>query len=134
LTGDEGAIPRRGANVIGDLFWGTEGWMAVDGSGFTVYKGETNEKAMEVKSSGGDTAEHMRNFIDCCKSRDHTKLTADIEIGVASAALCHLANIAYRVGRTLQFDPAKMKFIGDTEADKMLTRPYRKPYVVPEKV
>ena len=34
----------------------------------------------------------------------------------------------------LQFDPAKMKFIGDAEADKMLTRPYRKPYVVPEKV
>lgn len=134
LTGDEGGIKRRGGNVIGDLFWGTEGWMAVDGDGFTVYKGETNEKVLEEKGAGSDTAQHMQNFIDACKSRDHTKLNADIEIGAASAALCHLTNIAYRLQRRLQFDPAKMKFVGDTEADKMLTRPYRKPYVVPEKV
>ena len=135
LTGDEGGLSRRGSgNVVGDLFWGSEGWMSVDGSGFTVYKGETSEVAMQEKSTGTDTAHHMQNFIDCCKSRDHTKLNADIEIGAASAALCHLANIAYRVGRRVQFDSAKMKFVDDTEADKLLTRQYRKPYVVPEKV
>ncbi len=135
LTGDEGGLARRGSgNVVGDLFWGSEGWMSVDGNGFTVYKGETNEVAMQEKSTGTDTAQHMQNLIDCCKSRDHTKLNADIEIGAASAALCHLANIAYRVGRRLQFDPAKMKFVNDAEADKLLTRQYRKPYVVPEKV
>jgi predicted dehydrogenase len=134
LTGGEGGLQRRGGNYVGDLFWGSDGWMSVDGSGFTVYKGETNEVALEGKSQGGDTVPHMQNFIDACKSRDHTKLHADIEAGATSAAICHLSNIAYRLGRKLTFDPAKMKFVGDSEADKMLTREYRKPYVVPEKV
>ncbi|MFW6162863.1 MAG: hypothetical protein ACODAJ_08820, partial [Planctomycetota bacterium] len=40
----------------------------------------------------------------------------------------------YRLGRTLEFDPEKEQFVGDPEADKLLTRPYRAPYVVPEKV
>jgi predicted dehydrogenase len=134
MTGEEGGLARRGGNIVGDLFWGSDGWMAVDGSEFTVYKGESNEKIMQEKSAGGDTNPHMSNFLEACKSRDHTKLTADIEIGAASAALCHLANISYRLGRRLNFDPAKMKFVNDAEADKMLTRPYRKGYVVPEKV
>jgi len=134
LTGGEGGLQRRGSNYVGDLFWGSDGWMSVDGAGFTVYKGETNEVAMEGKSQGGDTVPHMQNFIDACKSRDHTKLHADIEAGATSAAVCHLSNISYRLGRKLTFDPAKMKFVGDSEADKMLTREYRKPYVVPEKV
>ncbi len=137
LTGDEGGLVRRGANTIGNLFWGTEGWMALDGNGFQVYKGESHEKSMDVKAEGRDTSNalHMGNFLEACKSRDHKKLNADIEIGAHSAALCHLGNISYRLGRKLNFDPAKMKFVNDAEADKMLTRnPYRKPYVVPEKV
>jgi len=46
----------------------------------------------------------------------------------------HLANISYRVGRTLHFDSKTMTCIGDAEANKMLTRAYLKPFVVPEKV
>jgi predicted dehydrogenase len=137
LTGDEGGLVRRGGNVIGNLYWGTDGWMSLDGSGFTIYKGESNEKSMEFKVPGRDNSNalHMTNFLDCCKSRDHTKLTADVEVGAHSAALCHLGNISYRVGRKLQFDSAKMKFVNDSEADKLLTRvPYRKGFVVPEKV
>jgi hypothetical protein len=45
--------------------------------------------------------------------------------------LPHLANISYRLGRELRFDGAKEKFVQDPEADKMLTRDYRKPYVIP---
>ena len=51
-----------------------------------------------------------------------------------STSHCHLGNIAYRVGRGLRFDPARMQFQGYTEANKLLTREYRKPYVVPDKV
>ena len=44
------------------------------------------------------------------------------------------ANIAYRLGRTLEFDPAKERFVNDAEADRLLTRDYRKPFVVPAQV
>ena len=135
LTGGEGDLVRRGGNYVGDLFYGTDGWMSVDGAGFQVYKGEKSEKSMDEKNEGGkDTIPHMENFIACCKSRNYKELHADVEIGVASADLCHLANISYRVGRSLKFDSAKMHFGGDAEANKLLTRDYRKPYVVPEKV
>lgn len=135
LTGNEEGLPRRGVNTIGDLFYGTEGWMAVDSHGYQVFKGEKSELAMEGKPDNAiwDTEPHMKNFIDACKSRKHTDLHADIEIGATSAAMCHLANISYlRGGKKLQFDPAKMQFTNDAEANKMLTREYRKPYVVPK--
>jgi hypothetical protein len=57
-----------------------------------------------------------------------------IEEGFYSCALVHLGNIAYRLGRTLDFDPATMKFTGDAEANAMLKRDYRAPFVVPETV
>ena len=61
-------------------------------------------------------------------------LTCGIEEGHLSASLAHLANIAYRVGRKLKFDGKTEKFVGDAEADKLLTREYRAPYAIPEKV
>jgi predicted dehydrogenase len=142
LTGPEGGLQIRGGNTIGDLFYGSDGWMAVDAAGFQVYKArmdgkiEKQEKIMdEVKAPGDDTAPHMSNFLAAVKSRDYKSLTADIEIAVASADLCHLANTSYRLKRTLRFDEATRKYVGDEEANRMLTRnPYRKPYVVPEKV
>jgi hypothetical protein len=61
-------------------------------------------------------------------------LHADIQDGHLSTSLCHLANISYRVGRSLRFDGAKEKFVNDKDADALLTRVYRKPYVVPATV
>ena len=51
-----------------------------------------------------------------------------------STSLCHLANISYRVGRSLKFNGAKEKFVDAPDADAHLTRVYRKPYVLPETV
>jgi len=51
-----------------------------------------------------------------------------------SAALAHLANISYRLGRSLNFDPKAGHFVGDEEADRMLRRQYRAPFIVPEKI
>ena len=81
-----------------------------------------------------DTAPHMANFVEAVKSRKTAGLHAEIEIGAGAAALCHMANISYRLGRKLAFDPKLMRFIGDAEANRMITREYRRPYVVPEKV
>jgi hypothetical protein len=78
--------------------------------------------------------DHFDNFAAAVRARDRKLLHAEIEETFLSTAHCHLGNIAYRMGRELKFDPAQMKFVGDSEADKLLTREYRKPYVVPDKV
>ena len=82
-------------------------------------------------SGGGD---HFANFIKAVKARDHKILAADIEEGHLSSAYCHLGNIAYRLGRKLRINPSTESFDGDSEADAMLTREYRAPFVVPAKV
>ncbi len=89
---------------------------------------------MEEGPSGEKTEPHMKNFLDAVRSRDYKSLHAEIEIGARSAAFCHLANVGYRAGHTLTIDPATGRFIGDDKANAMMTRVYRKPYVVPEKV
>jgi len=58
-----------------------------------------------------------------------------VEEGHISAALCHMANISYRVGnRKLDFDTSKEAFVGSSEANQLLKRTYRKPWIVPEHV
>ena len=77
---------------------------------------------------------HYRNFVDAIKANDPKILTCGIEEGHYSSSLAHLANISYRVGRKLKFDGKTEKFVSDAEADKLLTRTYRAPFAVPEKV
>jgi predicted dehydrogenase len=77
---------------------------------------------------------HFDNFIDCVRSRRREDLRCEILEGHLSTALCHLANIAFRTGRKLTFDPATETFPGDAEANGYLTRRYRPPYVVPDRV
>jgi predicted dehydrogenase len=134
LTGPEGGLKMLGGNTVSDLFYGSDGWMAVDGAGFQVYKDKQEKVMDEAKGPADETAPHMENFLAAVKSRDYKSLHAEVEIGVASADLVHLANTSYRLKRTLKFDEATRKYIGDEEANRMLTRNYRKPYIVPEKV
>jgi hypothetical protein len=61
-------------------------------------------------------------------------LSAEIEQGHMSSALCHLANIAYRVDRTVKFDPQAETFVDDADADELLTRPEREGFVVPQEI
>jgi predicted dehydrogenase len=137
LTGGETSIHYDGTNFIGNIFFGSDGFMSIDAYGFQIYLGEKRELAQEMKPSEPriwDTTPHMANFLQAVKSRKHTDLTCDIEQGHLSASLCHLANISYRVGRKLAFDPAAERFTGDDEANKLLTRNYRDPFVVPSTV
>jgi len=143
LTGAEGqVIPPRGAaapkhtplNVmVGNLFYGTEGWMVMDDSGYQVYKGESSELLMDEQPEGNQSAIstrlHMENFLAACRSRNHAELHDEVSNAHLSAALCHLANISYRVKRQLTLDPGP-RFGNDAEANKLLTREYRAPYVV----
>ena len=71
--------------------------------------------------------DHYRNFIDCVISRKPT--AAPAEVAHRSITICHLGNIAMRLGRKkLRWDPIKEQIIGDDEASKMLSRPYRAPW------
>ena len=131
LTGPEGGLPVKPGNTVGNLFLGSKGWMWVDSEGFQVYEGEDNKQVMAEKGDDGPGAVlHMRNFLAACRSRDHKKLNADIEIGATSAAWCHMANIAYRTKERLDWDPSKMGFKDSPAAAKYISRDYRKPYVV----
>ncbi len=91
--------------MVGNLFYGTEGWAAMSDQGFQAFKGESNELMMEEKperGAGGDaTALHMQNFLAACKSRNYKELHDEIGNAYLSASLCHLANISYRTGHKL---------------------------------
>lgn len=129
---------------IGNLFYGTKGWLRLNGDEWQSYFGRKNEPGPGSKTAGeedyGDplaaAAEggHFANFIRAARAGDPKLLTCPIEVGYMSSALPLLANIAYRLDRSLVFDPAREKFVGDKPADRLLTRDYRKPYVVPKAV
>ena len=75
-----------------------------------------------------ESRNHKGNFLDCIKSRKRP--ICDVEIGHRSATVCHLSNLAVELGRPLQWDPQAERFIGDDEANDLLSRPYRAPWSV----
>lgn len=117
--------------MVGDLFYGTEGWAAMTDTGFQAFKGESNELVMDLRPEKGmePTGLHMQNFLAACRSRNYKELHDEIGNASVSSSMCHLANISYRTGRKLTL-AAGPKFVNDPEANKLLTRNYRKPYVV----
>jgi hypothetical protein len=102
--------------------------------GPSMTREQANDKyALNIKYGKGREP-HFDNFIECVRSRKRGDLKADILEGHMSASLCHLGNIAYRVGRTIIMDSESESFIGDEVAQSYISREYREPFVVPEKV
>jgi len=139
--------PRLGAlagsrNTIGEIFYGSKGYMAMDEDNDTykVWLGKDAEPG-PGSDVGGDFSKanlaHFRNFIECVRSRRKPDLRAPIEEGYISCTLVHLANASYRLGRPVNFDPESQTVINDAEADLLMRdgdRGYRAPYVVPDEV
>ena len=131
-----------GSQAGGSVIYGTEGWMDLDAAGGPkIHLGRKNEPGPDLAQglAPGErrrdpVAEHFQNFVDCVRARKPQALAADVEEGFMSTAVCHLGNISYRVGRALVFDGKSERFVNDAEANKLLTRDYREPFVVPEKV
>jgi predicted dehydrogenase len=73
---------------------------------------------------------HMRNFLECIRTR--ARPVADIEQGHISTASCILANLSQQLGRTLTWDPERQRVVNDDEANRLLRRSYRQPWVHPE--
>jgi predicted dehydrogenase len=172
LVGKDGAPPSNVSNE----YYTTEGLIR-DGKFYPRGGGDavevTSADAPQVAPGGP-----FGSFINAMRHRDPAQVNGDAETAHYSAALCHLANISFRLGkpaefsqktktfsdnaqvaaslemlrdnlkavniqladatcmlgRDLTFDPASEKFVGDEEANALLTRPYRKPFVVPENV
>ena len=121
-------------NTIGNLYYGSKGYLAIEE--YEAYKTWLGEK-QEPGPHGRGKENHMANFIDCVRSKKSQDLTGTAEEGHISATLVHLANVSYRLGRTLNFDPATEQVIGDAEANRLLRdedRGYRAPFTVPDKV
>ena len=116
---------------VGVLFHGSDGYLAITSyTDWQSYLGEKGEKG----PGGGGGGDHFANFIRAVKARDPKVLAADVEEGHLSAAYCHLGNIAYRLGRKLRVNAPAESFEHDEEADALMTRTYRKPFLVPDKV
>ena len=113
----------------GATFAGTEGSIHITRARLLakpegIAKEPLGEKDVHLYQSSN----HHRNFLDCVRSR---KLPiCDVEIGHRSATACHLGNIALRLGRKIQWDPQKEQIVGDDEAARMLSRPYRAPWTL----
>ena len=140
ITNNEAGIgersdPQAGASAgqpqtVGNIWYGSKGYMATGAGGWRTFMGQ--EQAPGPKSEAGGGSGGFENFIDVVRSRKREDQLSEIEEGAISTMLIHLANISYRTGRTLYFDPATYTCKGDPEATAMFTRPqYRAPYVVP---
>jgi predicted dehydrogenase len=133
-TGGEDSMGLRGGNFIGVLFFGSNGYMTVEDSGFKILLGDKREpgETMPMQEKKEDeNFPHMTNFLDAVKSRKREDLHAEVQKAAMSADLVHIANISYRTGRKLILEPGATRFVSDDEANQLLARhPYRAPYVV----
>jgi hypothetical protein len=68
----------------------------------------------------------VRDFVDCVKSRKAP--VSDLQSSQQANVPCHLANLSMRLGRTLRWDDAKQDVVGDPEASRLLSKPYRSPW------
>ncbi len=122
---------KNDPSTVGNVFYGPKGYLAIEWyESYKTFLGREQKPGPERKEGGNNWA----NFIQVVRSRNRAEQNAPIEEGVLSTELVHLANISYRLGRTLEMDPVTNTVKGDAEANRMFTREYRKPFVVPEKV
>lgn len=129
---------------IGNLFFGTKGWMHINGGNWKTYFGYKNEPgpgsdsvdefADPMNLAGAGSGGHQGNFIASIRSGKRSDLTCDIEEGYMSSVLPLMANISYRLGETLSFDGSKEKFVHNRKANQMLKRTGHGEYTIPENV
>jgi predicted dehydrogenase len=110
---------------------GTEGTIVLNDEGWEllIEKRKASLEPSKHKSTGDPRPAHVRNFLDCLKSRKQPVL--NLERGQHVSTVAHLGNIAFRTGRKITWDAANEKIVGDSEADKLVGVKYRKPWKLP---
>lgn len=110
---------------------GTEGTIILNDEGYQVIaeRKKANLDSASFKGSGDPRPAHVRNFLECCKSREQPVLNVETAHRVSS--LAHLGNIAYRTGRKIAWDSSAERIAGDPVADGLVGIEYRKPWSLP---
>ncbi len=122
---------------MGAIVFGSKGYMIFpDHSSYYTFFGQDREPGptSSVPDHPITDEPHFQNWIATMRSRDPALLNSEIHEARMTMALPLLGNVAYRLGRTLLFDPKTETCIGDDEANRLLAPRYRNPYVVPETV
>jgi predicted dehydrogenase len=122
---------------VGAIFLGSNGTMIFpDYSSYRTFLGSKREEGPSAFTEGSPISDtpHFMNWIKAIRSRNSADLSAEILEGHMSSSLCHLANIAYRVDRTIHFDNKTETIANDEAASALLTRKAREPYAVPTSV
>lgn len=113
---------------FGAVYYGEKDTLVVSGGdGGGVFPQKVHEytpplDGVRVFKSPG----HRPNFFDCIRTRERPIM--DIEPAHRVATMCIIANIAYRLGRPLEWDPAQERFVGDEQANRLLGEPGRGPW------
>jgi predicted dehydrogenase len=115
---------------LGFAFYGADASLVVDYNGWQVHGEPKGEVIADAKGSLDHNA-HVQNFLECVRTRRQP--VADIETGFKTTAWCLTGIIAQKLGRKVKFDAATQRFVGDDEANRLLARPYRAPWKMPER-
>jgi hypothetical protein len=107
-------------------FEGDTGWVETADDGDMVASADALLVGKKAKVSGYPANFHIRDFLDCVRSRGQTRANADAACHAHIA--CHAANIALFLKRKLRYDPVKNEFIGDEEANRLRSEALREPW------
>jgi predicted dehydrogenase len=121
---NEGWLPLGSCPV---RFEGDEGWIETGDSGKMVLSSPALLAGRKVAEIGGYPATfHVRDFLDCVKSRG--KPLANADVACNSHITCHAANVAIFLGRTVNYDPAMQQFVDDEQANRLCSEALRSPW------
>jgi hypothetical protein len=112
-----------GSSLAGTILLNDAGWELI------VEKRKASLEPEKHQSSGDPRPAHVRNFLDCVKSRKPPVL--NLELAHHASNMAHLGNIAFRSGKKITWDAANEKIPGEREADKLVRVKYRKPWKLP---
>lgn len=110
---------------------GSEGTLIARDDGWEIIP-EPKKKSLEARKSPGKgdaRPAHVRNFLDCVKSRQTP--VENLEIGHHVSSVAHLGNVALRSGHKIVWDPVQERIVGDPAADRLIGVEYRKPWKLP---
>jgi hypothetical protein len=108
-------------------FIGTEGWLSVGYKAIDSQPAGIKDSVITDRETRLPVSDnHFRNFLDAVKSRQDP--IEPVEVGHRTATVCHLGNIAMRLGRKIKWDPVKEVIVGDAEAERLTRHPFRAPW------